>query len=444
MGKRNSQRRNSAMFDSDDADSVSSSSTIRSDLMSVGETEEVEKDSLLDQALDALYEKRGSTREKALEAIIEAFSSNLQYEFLETKFATLLSLCLNSIKRGSAKEISLASRLVGLLALTSGCGNNAREILEEAITPMTQALRSRSEPSKTSSLIECLAVITFIGGNDLDETERSMQIMWEVVNPKLGANVVASKPSPPVISAMVSAWAFLLTTVGRGSFSVKQWQEYIAYLSSLLDKDDRSIRIASGEALAVLFEIGVFDKVSAEVKDSEDNTNKEPGKPRDGHGHLQGLKAKVMNQVKQLAAEAGGKGQLKKDLNSQRNLFRDVLDFVEDGYPPETSTKIGGESLTTSSWSHLIQLNFLKHFLKGGFVKHMQGNEFLHDVFGFSPKKKFNLSEEEVSANKLAEKRLFKSPNSVMNKARTQHLNKQRMLHQDRKTGHFAVANNDD
>lgn len=49
------------MYDSDDDNSsVSSSSTIRSDRVSVLGTEEmqIDKDSLLDQALDALFEKR--------------------------------------------------------------------------------------------------------------------------------------------------------------------------------------------------------------------------------------------------------------------------------------------------------------------------------------------------------------------------------------------------
>ena len=57
----NNQRKNIAMLDSDDENSsVSSSSTARSDLMSVSGTDEVQvdKDSLLEQALDALYEKR--------------------------------------------------------------------------------------------------------------------------------------------------------------------------------------------------------------------------------------------------------------------------------------------------------------------------------------------------------------------------------------------------
>ncbi|THG20829.1 hypothetical protein TEA_016266 [Camellia sinensis var. sinensis] len=193
-----SQRKNSAMLDTDDSDSVSSSSTVRSDNMAVSGAEEVQlgSESLLDRCIDDLYEKRGSTREKALASIIEAFSSNLQHEFVEK----------NSVSREVA--------------------------------------------------------------------------------------------------------------------------------------------------------------------------------------HIQGLRGKFLSQVRNLSTEAAGKGSAKKDLNSQRNIFRDILEFLEDGYPPETSMKIGGESLNTTSWSQLIQLNFLKHFIGGGFVKHMQENEFLHEVFGFTPKRK--------------------------------------------------------
>ncbi|GAB2269631.1 hypothetical protein Dimus_004556 [Dionaea muscipula] len=441
MGKRNSQRKNAAaMVDSDETDSLSSSSSVRSDLMApVAVAEEVDKDNLLDQSLDALFEKRGSTRENALALIIEAFRTELQYEFVEKKFATLLHQCLNSIKKGSAKETLLASNVIGLLALTVGSGSSAHELLEETVPVISQALRSRSESAKVQALLDCLAVVTFISGNAHEETERSMQIMWQVVHPKLSTNVVATKPPIGVITAMVSAWSFLLTTVNGSSFNLKDWQEFISYLSSLLDKDDRSVRIAAGEALAVIFETGQFEKVFGELNASSDGTHKEGNNPRDGYLHLQGLRAKVVNQVRELAAEAGGKGSAKKDLNSQKNLFRDVLDLLEDGYSPETSVKIGGESLNTSSWSQLIQVNFLKHFLKGGFVKHMQENYFLHDVFGFTPKKKAFMSNEEHLSNKQNEKRMYKSPNSALSKVRTQYLNKQRAMMQGRKAGHFAV-----
>ncbi|XP_074273287.1 uncharacterized protein LOC141596914 [Silene latifolia] len=436
MGKRNSARKNSAaMLDSDDTDSVSSASSIRSDFMLGGYAgEEVEKDTLLDESLDDLFEKRGSTREKALVTIIEAFSTNMQHEFVEKKFATLLHQCLNSIKRGSGKEASLASHAIGLLALTTGPGNNAQEILKESLPVISQALRSRCESSKVASLLECLAVVTFIGGEDPEETERAMQTMWQVVHPKLGTNALPGKPSPPIITAMVSSWAFLLTTADSRSLTLKDWQESIIYLSSLLDKDDRSVRIAAGEALAVIFEIGNFDRYTGEANDSTGSTDKDK---RDGYVHLRGLISKVINQVRTLASEAGGKGSAKKDLNNQRNLFRDLLDFLEDGYAPETSTKMGGDSLYTSSWSELIRLNFLKHFLRGGFGKHMLENDFLHDVFGFTPKKTALSSD---GQNKLNDKRLYKSPNSALAKARTQFMNKQRAMLQERMTSHFSVG----
>ncbi|KAE8670213.1 activating signal cointegrator 1 complex subunit 2-like isoform X1 [Hibiscus syriacus] len=408
MGKRKTQRKNMAMLDSDDdsCNSISSSSTMRSDRMSVSGTEEVElnKDSLLDEAVDALYEKRGSTREKALSSIIEAFNSDLQRQFVEKKFATLLHQCLNSIKKGSSKEISLASHVIGLLALTVGPGDNAREILEESITPISQASKSGSESSKIAS-------------------------------------VVTVKPSSAVITAVVSAWSFLLTTMDGWRLSPKLWQESIAYLSTLLDKDDRLVRIAAGEALAVIFEMGSLEKFAAEAKGSNDGSISEGNKSKEGFSHIQGLRGKILNQVRGLSVEAGGKGSAKKDLNNQRNLFKDVLEFLEDGYCPETSLKIGGDSLQTSTWSQLIQLNFLKHFLGGGFTKHMQENEFLQDVFGFTPKRRNLLGSEHISNG---QKRMYKSPNSVISKARTQMLNKQRMQSKDRNFGHFSVNAGDE
>ena len=97
-------------------------------------------------------------------------------------------------------------------------------------------------------------------------------------------------------------------------------------MSTLLDKDDRSVRIAAGEALAVIFEVGDFERFSGEKVGSGNNTDNDIP---EGYILLKGLKGKVLNQVRELASEAGGKGAIKKDLNNQRNMFRDLLDFLE-------------------------------------------------------------------------------------------------------------------
>ncbi|KAI3677039.1 hypothetical protein L1987_86657 [Smallanthus sonchifolius] len=41
---------------------------------------------------------------------------------------------------------------------------------------------------KIASLLEGLAVIAFVGGNEPEETEKCMHLMWQVVHPKLGPN----------------------------------------------------------------------------------------------------------------------------------------------------------------------------------------------------------------------------------------------------------------
>ncbi|KAA3484765.1 interferon-related developmental regulator 1-like [Gossypium australe] len=164
--------------------------------------------------------------------------------------------------------------------------------------------------------------------------------------------------------------------------------------------------------------MGSLEKFATEADGSNNGSIFEGNKSKEGLLHIQGLRAKILNQVRDLSVEAGGKGSAKKDLNYQRSLFKDVLEFLEDGYCPETSMKIGGESLQTSTWSQLTQ-----------------ENEFLKDVFGFTPKR--NLVGGEHVSNNL--KRMYKSPNSVINKARTQHLNKQRMLSEGKNIGHFAV-----
>lgn len=103
----------------------------------------------------------------------------------------------------------------------------------------------------------------------------------------------------------------------------------MSYLSSLLDKDDRSVRIAAGEALVLIFEMGAFEKNPVESKVSEDVSTQNGSKSRESILHLHGLRAKIVNQMRILSVEAGGKGSAKKDLNNQRNLFKDILEFLE-------------------------------------------------------------------------------------------------------------------
>lgn len=100
MGRSKCQRRSSKYF-SDDDDTLSTSSTSGlSDRSLLQETEDLGGEELsLEGYLDSMFEKRGSTRESGLKGLINALTSNLQLEFAEKSYETLLDQFVKSMKR---------------------------------------------------------------------------------------------------------------------------------------------------------------------------------------------------------------------------------------------------------------------------------------------------------------------------------------------------------
>jgi hypothetical protein len=194
---------------------------------------------------------RGSTREKALGALVDAFESFVLLGLVENKagkcylrnavymcwpllyssfkkYVTLLSQFTNSIKKGSTKEARLVCRAIGLLAITLGAGSSSHEIMDESEPQLLRILQTWPDAPKMISALDCLAVITFVGATDLAETQLSMRAIWDVIHPKSGSNVgIVRKPKPPLLAAAVSAWAFLLTTVGSSRRNTDSWKELV-------------------------------------------------------------------------------------------------------------------------------------------------------------------------------------------------------------------------
>jgi len=418
MGRNKSQRRSSKYFDSDD-DTLSTSSTgALSDRSLVQEIEDVEsEDTALEGYLDSMYEKRGSTRETGLKGLINALTSNVQLDFAEKSYETLLDQFVKSMKRGFP-EVALAAQALGWLAVTVGAGEIAHKVLEDSISHFTRVSKIGSDATNHIMVLQALAIITFVGGNDVEETEKSMDLLWNQV-------LRTSKTEPAVMESAISAWTFLLTTLPVPRINAQFSEKYLPELSSLLDMDSRAVRISAGEAIAFIFETinsrdqNGDDHLDSNCLDQENNNS------LGSLSFLDKLQSRVLEQMKALSSEAGGKGASKKDLNNQRSSFRDFLASIEDGEGPETTVKLqNGFILNISTWTPTIQMNFLRNFLGGGFQKHMQANSLLHQVFNFIP------IQEKQQALSAKEKRMFKSPNSVVSKARTQQLNKRRAAKQ--------------
>ncbi|PIA33241.1 hypothetical protein AQUCO_04200180v1 [Aquilegia coerulea] len=329
-------------------------------------------------------------------------------------------------------------------------------MLEESVINLSQALKSSYEPLKITSLLDCLAIITFVGQDNVEETERSMQVMWQFIDPKSSSHVAASEPHSQVLSAAICAWSYLLATMDSWNIDSKLWREAMSIFLNLLHSDDLSLRMAAGEALALIFEIGSLEKFYNETMISNGTSSHEEN---ERYSTILELKETILNQVKGIAMETEGIQSAEKGLiKSYRTLFHEVLRVFKGGYSPDTKIKIGEDFLKLSTWSQLVQVNYLKRFLGVGFVKHAQQNELLHDFLEFTPNrnrqrlgaKLYIPSDEKVAVRYIYQpeirktdvrlEKMLKSPNSVLNKAKTQLMNNRRTLSQARNDGYYAVS----
>ncbi|CAN6227762.1 unnamed protein product [Urochloa humidicola] len=132
----------------------------------------------------------------------------------------------------------------------------------------------------------------------------------------------------------------------------------IASLVEFLDADDRRVRMAAGEALAVCVELGLMQHANG----------KDMGV----------LAAKVSD----LAAEPAGKYAENSLLREQKELFSRIAAFLDHDEPPAASWE-WHEMMKVSTWVRLVQLNLLRKFLGNGFLSHVQGNPLLKEAFSF-------------------------------------------------------------
>ncbi|TVU33091.1 hypothetical protein EJB05_24876, partial [Eragrostis curvula] len=267
---------------------------------------------LLDMCVMALQDRRRSTREAALTALAGALEALPPLDELETRSYNIFTLCGVCIKEGtSLKEARLAILAESFPLLSRTLQDDEAESYDDAPT--------------IAAALDCLAAVTFAGAVK-EDVERSMKAAWDVIiSPPVSRPSKpmgrATKKSPQVLVTAVSTWTFFLTTIvilteapRKGDSAV--WNATVASLAGLLENDDRAVRMAAGEALAVCVELNL--------------TQHTPRKDMDA------LAAKVS----ELASEPVGKGVNNTMLPQQRNLFRQIAAFLDhDECPMESMAR---------------------------------------------------------------------------------------------------------
>ncbi|CAN6237572.1 unnamed protein product [Urochloa humidicola] len=342
---------------------------------------------LLDMCVAALHDKRASaaTRESALASLAGALEGRVLPldEAADARPLVIFALCGASIKRGnspspspssSSKEARLAYRAVGLLALTLRNGGPT-EILAESFPLLARTLHLAPSihPATVAAALDCLAAVTFAGALGPEDSERSLKAIWNLVVPNPKSPKVVSTH---VAAAAVSTWTFLLTTAtitdAQRRADRAAWNAAVASLAAVLEAaDDRAVRMAAGEAVAVCVELNLTQHVPR--KDME----------------------AAMARVSDLAAEAAGKGADKTLFVEQKDLFQQIAAYLERGERPRKALKTSSDrrgSIRVSTWAKMAQLNFLRRFLASGFLAHVKGNRLFKETFDVGADEKVALS----------------------------------------------------
>ena len=450
--------------------SIAGGSSIHSDLNSFNDFEEDLDNEDVDASearaelrqsklLDALSlastlssEKRSAKREAAYKVI---FKSVTQYadgstgkEILETNgWESLCEACLSSLRGGSGNsspaEQYAACRVVEACSVV--LGEDRDDVVEMWNDPLKKVINATGRATQVRvAALRCLAMIHFICGTDCLEDGEDCSAVMDLCEKAGAEKFRGEKVNPLLRAAALDSWALLATTLHDANIAAGDANDdamdlgrgltLLPLLASCLESNDVGLRSSAGECVAYIHECRL--NLGLGEDEAENVTER-----RFRRGSWDGSEWEVlMDEVKQRVAELSvesGHHMSKKTKKIQRAAFRDIMSTIVDDESPEEEVNFRGGKLNLTSWKEMIQLNFVRHCLQGGFQVQLMTNETLHDIFGAI------LNSSAGGGMSQLEKRLFMSKQSGASKAADKAMTKQRRTRNNIKN-HFLTADGED
>ncbi|KAG7519717.1 interferon-related developmental regulator 2-like isoform X2 [Solea senegalensis] len=367
-------------------------------------TAQEETEDKLKQCIDNLMDKSAKTRLAALESLRQAFSSKVLYEFLTERRLTISDCLERSIKKGSGEEQAAAASVFALLCIQLGSGDEAEEGFKMLRPFLTAILNDNgasivARQSCARALGMCCYVSAAEDGEDLIKSLALLESIFMSSYPNREGALPTPKPgSAGLHSAALQAWSLLVTLCPASRLTVLL-DIHLPKLQACLESVDVNYRIAVGETIALLVELGREIDEGFQVEDSEG----------------------LCECLKSLATD-GNKHRAKNDRRKQRSIFREVLHYIESEDFTEEKIRFGVESVYIDGWMRRRIYDAFKEILESGVRHHLQFNPLVRDIFGLGAPLILDAT---IKANKISrfEKHLF---NSAAFKARTKQRSKVR------------------
>uniref|UniRef100_A0A672P605 Interferon-related developmental regulator 2 n=1 Tax=Sinocyclocheilus grahami TaxID=75366 RepID=A0A672P605_SINGR len=372
------------------------------------QTAQEETEDKLKQCIDNLMEKSAKTRLAALESLRLGFSSRVLYEFLLERRFTVSDCLERSLRKGGGEEQAAAATVCALLCMQLGGGIEGEEgfkmlrpILSSILIDSCASLSARQSCARALGmcyLVKLSSVFSSCLFQDLLKSLGHLESVFMGAYPLGDGTLPSVKAGAPALhSAALQSWALLCTLCPASRINTIL-NIHLPHLHACLESSEVNFRIAVGETIALLYELGRdIDQFEYEDCDA------------------------LCDSLKSLATD-GNKHRAKNDRRKQRSIFREVLHYIENEDFTEEKIQFGIEAIYIDGWMRRKIYDAFKEVLESGVRHHLQFNPLLRDIFGLGPPLILDAS---VKASRISrtERHLF---NSAAFKARTKLRNKVR------------------
>jgi hypothetical protein len=302
------------------------------------------------EEMDFASQKSAKGREMALEALGKALKLKSVPEFVLDRQTTFTDLILKSLKKGHAFEKTSASKLATQLCIQLG---GSEDFFQDLKSMFMTILNDLSAPLTTRKAVaSTIGLCSFLASKTNQDVLDSLENIFYEDQP-------TSEEFEDLQIAALAAWTLLKTLEGpKKAFESLQSQSSL--LEQLLESPNLDLRIAAGEAIAVLHE-KALEHDQEMTKDLVEDW--------------------IIPQIQELVRDSS-KSRSKKDRKEQKSCFRDILKTMETGEEYfEQFTLNKREVLEIKSWSMKIQYDQICQVLNLGMNLHLVENELLREIF---------------------------------------------------------------
>ena len=394
----------------------------------------------LNQVDDIPTEKRSAKRESSLRLLYRSLTQHatgtIGTDAVVSKLDGITTACKYVLRVGGPSEQYAACRVLEAASIVLGPGSS--DYYDSIHTLLWRVCQSKNKavPVRIAA-IRALAMSNFIGSNDDVSTENLLDDFELVAAKEYRGETVPSN----LRAAALDCWALLSTTIedlyiaGKDDVSTGRGLVMLGLLQECLDDSNIQLRSAAGECVALIHEARL--NLGINQNEGENTTERQFRRGTWEGSEWEETFDLIQQRISELSVESGHH-MSKKAKKEQRATFREFQATIVDDETPEEVVNFRGGTLELSTWSEIVQLNFIRHCLQSGFQIQLLTNSTLQTIFGANGK----LLNEFGGYSQL-EKRLLLSKTSGAAKAADMDLTRKRRTRTNVKN-HFLTADGED